>query len=215
MKRVVVLVALVVLASPSLAVAQGDPAVTSAEPFKLGTFEIDGEQQIGIVLKDELVVELNAANRALQRDPAYPAIPMPADMVALIARYEYGMKTRLYEIVNALVASNRLTATPPPGYVHKVSEVDTLAPLMPGKMMNAAVNFYSHVGESGTAEEQAKAEAERRAKRGVPYMFLKPTRGAVVGDGDEVVIPYGRDRIDWEVELGIVIGRTAKYVPAT
>jgi 2-keto-4-pentenoate hydratase/2-oxohepta-3-ene-1,7-dioic acid hydratase in catechol pathway len=28
-------------------------------------------------------------------------------------------------------------------------------------------------------------------------------------------LPYGRDRIDWEVELGIVIGRAAKYVPAT
>ena len=38
---------------------------------------------------------------------------------------------------------------------------------MPGKMLNAAVNFYTHV-ETGTAEEQKKAEAERRAKRGVP-----------------------------------------------
>ena len=81
-------------------------------------------------------------------------------------------------------------------------------------MLNAAVNFYTHVGETGTAEEQKKAEAERRAKRGVPYLFIKPTRGAVIGDGDEVVIPHGRDRVDWEVELGIVIGRSAKYVAA-
>ena len=98
--------------------------------------------------------------------------------------------------------------------MHDVKSVDILAPLMPGKMLNAAVNFYTHVGETGTAEEQKKAEAERRAKRGVPYLFLKPTRGAVVGDGDNVIIPYGRDRVDWEVELGIVMGRTAKYVPA-
>ena len=44
----------------------------------------------------------------------------------------------------------------------------------------------------------------------MPYLFLKPTRGAVVGDGDDVVIPHGRDRVDWEVELGIVIGRAAQ-----
>ncbi|HYI05631.1 MAG TPA: fumarylacetoacetate hydrolase family protein, partial [Reyranella sp.] len=155
-----------------------------------------------------------AANRMLQRDPAYPDVPMPTDMVDLIGRYEYGMKTRLYEIVNHLVRGNRLTGTQRPSWVHDVKAVDILAPLMPGKMLNAAVNFYTHVGETGTAEEQKKAEAERRAKRGVPYLFLKPTRGAVVGDGDNVIIPHGRDRVDWEVELGIVIGRTAKYVPA-
>ena len=48
----------------------------------------------------------------------------------------------------------------------------------------------------------------------MPYLFLKPGRGAVVGQGDTIVIPYGRDRIDWEVELGAVIGRTGKYVSA-
>ena len=214
MKPIAILVTLVILAGPDLAFAQGDPSIASAEPFKLGTFDINGEPRIGIVLRDELVIELAAANRALQRDPAYPAIPMPATMIDLIGRYEYGMKTRLYEIVNHLVQGNRLAGGQRPSWVHDVKAVDIMAPLMPGKMLNAAVNFYTHVGETGTAEEQKKAEAERRAKRGVPYLFLKPTRGAVVGDGDDVIIPHGRDRVDWEVELGIVIGRTAKYVPA-
>jgi len=214
MRSLAALVTLVALVSPAPASAQGDPSITSAEPFKLGTFDIAGDQRLGIVLRDSLVVDLVAANRALERDPAYPGVPMPATMVDLIGRYEYGMKTRLYEIVNDLVRANRLADGRRPAWVHPVSEVDILAPLMPGKMLNAAVNFYTHVGETGTAEEQKKAEAERRATRGVPYLFLKPTRGAVVGDGDDVVIPYGRDRVDWEVELGIVMGRAAKYVSA-
>lgn len=214
MRSIAALIALVILGSPALVSAQGNPSVTSAEPFKLGTFDIGGDQRIGIVLRDSLVVDLIAANRTLERDPVYPAVPMPATMVDLIGRYEYGMKTRLYEIVNHLVAAGRIEGAGRPAWVRPVSEVDILAPLMPGKMLNAAVNFYTHVGETGTAEEQKKAEAERRAKRGVPYLFLKPTRGAVVGDGDNVVIPYGRDRVDWEVELGIVMGRAAKYVPA-
>ena len=70
MKRLVIWMALVALMSPALAAAQGDPSVASAEPFKLGTFEIQGDQRIGIVLQDKLVVDLNAANRALERNPA-------------------------------------------------------------------------------------------------------------------------------------------------
>lgn len=214
MRILVMLTALAVAGAPWPAAAQGNPAISSAEPFKLGTFDIGGEPRLGIVLRDTLVVELSPANRALERDPAYPPIPMPSTMVDLIGRYEYGMKTRLYEIVNHLARGNRLTGTGRPAWVHDVKSVDVLAPLMPGKMLNAAVNFYTHVGETGSAEAQKKAEAERRAKRGVPYLFLKPTRGAVIGDGDDVVIPYGRDRVDWEVELGIVIGRAARDVPA-
>jgi 2,4-diketo-3-deoxy-L-fuconate hydrolase len=215
MRRVMMFMALVTLLLPTAGFAQGAPNITSAEPFKLGTFEIEAEPRIGIVLQDKLVVELAAANRALERNPAYPAIPMPDDMRELIGRYEYGMKVRLYEIVNDIVTTKRLVATPRPRYVHDVGQLRALAPLMPRKILNAAVNFYSHVNEGGTPEEQRKAAAERRAKRGVPYLFLKPTEGAVIGNGDSVILPYGRDRIDWEVELGIVIGRAAKYVPAT
>jgi 2-keto-4-pentenoate hydratase/2-oxohepta-3-ene-1,7-dioic acid hydratase in catechol pathway len=80
--------------------------------------------------------------------------------------------------------------------------------------MNAAVNFYSHIDEAASEAERRKAMRERRENRGVPYIFLKPTRGAIIGAGEPIVIPHGRDRTDWEVELGTVIGRPAKYVSA-
>jgi 2-keto-4-pentenoate hydratase/2-oxohepta-3-ene-1,7-dioic acid hydratase in catechol pathway len=215
MRHLAVVVAFLSVAAPTGLSAQIGTEAKSAQPFKLGTFEIEGEPRIGIVLDDKLIVDFEAANRALQRDPAYPPVPLPGEMRDLIAQYEYGLKYRLYEVVNDLVASKRLTGASRPRFVYDVGKVRTLAPLMPRKMLNAAVNFYSHVGETGTPEEQKKAAAERKAKRGVPYLFLKPTEGAIIGDGDAVVIPHGRDRIDWEVELGIVIGRAAKYVPAT
>jgi hypothetical protein len=77
-------------------------------PFKVGTFEIDGIPKVALVLRDRLIVDLEAANRTLERSPSYPAIPMPDDMLGLIGRYEYGLKRRLYEIVNDLVLRNRL-----------------------------------------------------------------------------------------------------------
>jgi len=207
--------ALVVLASASALAAQGPPVLEIAEPFKVGTFEIEGVPRVALVLRDALIVNIEAANQALERNPAYPGVPAPTDMLDLIGRYDYGVRLRLYEIVNDLVAGNRLAGSGRADFVYDLDDVRTLPPIMyPGKILNAAVNFYSHVNESGTPVERAEARRLRREERGVPYLFLKPSRGAVIGNGDEIVIPFGRDRTDWEVELGTVIGRTAKYVSA-
>lgn len=197
---------------PSMASAQATSDI--AEPFKVGTFEINGAAQVGIVLRDSLIIDLNAANAVLEKNDNYPAVPLPADMIELISRYDYGMKRRLYEIVD-YYAANGMLDEQRPDYVYEVDQVRTLPPIMyPGKILNAAVNFYSHVQESGTEEERIAGRLSRRESRGIPYLFMKPSRGAVIGNGEPIVIPYGRDRTDWEVELGAVIGRTAKYVSA-
>jgi 2-keto-4-pentenoate hydratase/2-oxohepta-3-ene-1,7-dioic acid hydratase in catechol pathway len=208
---VLILAAFVAPAAP--AAQTGSPA-KPAEPFKVGTFEIRGAPRVALVLRDSLIVDIEGANRAFQTSAKAAAVNPPRDMIELIERYDSGLRNRLYEIVNDLVANNRLTASRP-DYVHDLKSVKTLAPILyPSKILNAAVNFYSHVNEAGTAEEQAAARRQRREQRGVPYLFLKPGRGAVVGNGDNVIIPFGRDRIDWEVELGAVIGRQTKYVDA-
>ncbi len=181
-----------------------------AEPFKVGTFEIRKAPTVGLVLRDSLIVDIAAANAAVPGTK----LAAPRDMIDLIERYDSGLRARFVDIVNYLAANNRLT-TARPDYVHDLKSVRTLPPIIyPSKILNAAVNFYSHVNEAGTPEQQAAARKQRREQRGVPYLFLKPGRGAVVGNGDNVVIPWGRDRIDWEVELGAVIGRTTKYVEA-
>ncbi|SVE52713.1 uncharacterized protein METZ01_LOCUS505567, partial [marine metagenome] len=56
-------------------------AVQSAEPFKVATFTVDGQQLIGLVLRDQLVVEIDAANDNLEQNPAYPEMAMPDDML--------------------------------------------------------------------------------------------------------------------------------------
>jgi 2-keto-4-pentenoate hydratase/2-oxohepta-3-ene-1,7-dioic acid hydratase in catechol pathway len=76
------------------------------------------------------------------------------------------------------------------------------------------VNFFSHVSEGASAAQREAAMRARREQKGVPYLFLKPSRGVVIGASDTIILPYGRDRMDWEVELGAVIGRTGKYISA-
>jgi 2,4-didehydro-3-deoxy-L-rhamnonate hydrolase len=189
---------------------------SSAEPFAVGTFVFDGREGLGIVLRQQLVAELNAANANLQIEPGVPRMPMPEDMLQLIGLYEYGLKYRLYEIVNHLVATKQLEGQQRPSFVHQVKSVRTLAPIRyPTKILNAAGNFYTHTCEGCTPQQQAENDKKIRANRGVPYLFLKPGRGAVIGNNHDIVIPPGRDRIDWEIEFGTVIGRPARYVSAT
>ena len=190
-------------------------AMEVAEPFKVATVGIDNVPTVALVLRDELIVELAAANRALEILPQYVTVPMPSDMLGLIGQYEYGLKGRIYEIVNYLVEHNMLSGNNRPDYVHPVASVDVMAPIQyPSKIMNAAVNFYTHACEGCTEEELAARTRERQQNRGVPYLFLKPTQGAVIGDGDDIIMPYGRDRIEYEVEMAIVFGRTGKYISA-
>ncbi len=206
--------ALTLTASPPDALAQ---AMESVEPFKVGTFAINDVPTVGLVVRnDQYVVDLAAANRALELLPQYADIEMPDNMIGLIEQYEYGLKYRIYELVNWMVEEGMLEGRELRSFVHPVSEVDIMAPIQyPSKIMNAAVNFYTHACEGCNDDELASRIRERQENRGVPYLFLKPTRGAVIGDGDDIIMPFGRDRIEWEVEMAIVFGRTGKYVSAT
>lgn len=68
-----------------------------------------------------------------------------------------------------------------------------------GKFICVGLNYADHAKETG---KDAPPE---------PVLFAKAT-SAVCGPNDDVEIPRGSDRTDWEVELGIVIGKRAKYV---
>ena len=204
---------LALFASPASVFAQ---AMESVEPFKVGTFAINDVPTVGLVMRgDQLIIDLAAANRAMELLPQYAHVTIPGDMLGFIEQYEYGLKYRVYEVVNWMVEEDLLTGNNRRSFVHSVDSVDIMAPIQyPSKIMNAAVNFYTHACEGCNDDELARRVRERQENRGVPYLFLKPTRGAVIGDGDTIIMPYGRDRIEWEVEMAIVFGKTGKYVSA-
>ena len=77
------------------------------------------------------------------------------------------------------------------------------APFVPRRIFAAASNFIEHAEEMQT-KLAAKAESE-------PYIFLK-TIESVVGPGETVVVPPLVKRPDWEVELGVVLGRSGRNV---
>ena len=68
-----------------------------------------------------------------------------------------------------------------------------------GKIVCVGLNYSDHAAESGLPVSDE------------PVLFMKAT-SAICGPYDDVEIPRGSEKTDWEVELGIVIGRPAKYV---
>jgi 2-keto-4-pentenoate hydratase/2-oxohepta-3-ene-1,7-dioic acid hydratase in catechol pathway len=69
----------------------------------------------------------------------------------------------------------------------------------PGKVVCIGLNYRDHAAETGAAIPSE------------PVVFMKDP-WTVIGPFDEVLIPRGSTKTDWEVELGVVIGRTARYL---
>ena len=210
------------LVSATVRAQEGTPT------FKVGTFELQGRTFVGIVVGDTLVIDLGAAHSAI-RNPA-SNVAAPSDMKDLIARYDSGLRTRIVEIVRAVTAAAAGSRAP---YVHDLSAVKILPPILyPTTMLNVAVNYREHDIEMARVRQGSATQAaptagaalpgttsapgiwERAADdtRWNPFMFLK-TAGAIVAHGENVKLPPGRTQIEWECELGVVIGKTAGRVP--
>ncbi len=85
-----------------------------------------------------------------------------------------------------------------------IDEVQLLVPIGdPGKLFLLAGNYPAHVAErGGNAAERAET---------FPYVFMKPPSTTLTHPGDPVVLPrVSPDHIDWECELGVVIGRRCR-----
>lgn len=84
---------------------------------------------------------------------------------------------------------------------HSVSSDVRLGPplVRPSKIVCVGLNYAQHAAEAGMTVPKE------------PVLFFKAT-SAIVGPNDDLIIPKGGDKTDWEVELAIVIGKKASYV---
>jgi len=86
------------------------------------------------------------------------------------------------------------------GQVYDPADVDVLPPAEPTKIIAIGLNYADH------AEERDSEIPDR------PLLFLK-TPNAVAGHGDTITLPADKERVDYEAEFGVVIGKQAKNVP--
>jgi len=84
---------------------------------------------------------------------------------------------------------------------YALDAVDILPPCEPSKIVCIGLNYADH------AEETGMDTPDR------PMLFLKPPN-TVAAHGDTITLPAGKDQVDWEAELGVVIGEQCRNVDA-
>jgi 2-keto-4-pentenoate hydratase/2-oxohepta-3-ene-1,7-dioic acid hydratase in catechol pathway len=203
--RLIAALALAGLAGCAPPAAPGPP-----EPYKLGMFRQGARTFLGLVVGDDRVVDLSRAN-----------VSAPVTLKELVVAWDQAMADRL----GRLAAGARRQ---PPSYSYPLSQLATLPPIAdPGAMVMAARNYEEHAAEmaatgrtSGTTavvDENVRAGIPgiwtRRPDdpRGNPYLFTK-LKSAITANGDPIILPPGRSMIDWECELTVVVGRTARRI---
>ena len=218
-------------AAAGLAGCGGSDAQSGGAPvaFKLGTFERNGRRlrrpgaprHAGRSTSPPANTAFEAANASA------PKLTAPADMKALIARYDAEWKARLAAIATDVSAPRRAPAVRRPRSPACKSHAAGAAVAHPQRRRQLRRAHRGHrrqqqqragargAGSAGVARPQtAPGIWERPAgdTRDNPYLFQKsPT--VVIGPIDPIVMPRGRTNIDFECEFSVVIGKPAKYVP--
>lgn len=123
-----------------------------------------------------------------------------------IARFFDGKMTRWgivedNELLEMEWEEYMITKYPTTGSTWRLSEVELLPPCTPSKIIGVGLNYCSHAQEVNMELPQE------------PIIFMKPTT-AVIGSAADIIIPARCKRVDYEAELGVVIGRKAKNVAA-
>ncbi len=168
-------------------------------PFKLGTFTTSGGAFAGIVLGEEVF-----SLRALPGSK----LTSTDGIESLLESWDANFAA-LQDSVARLEREGR------PG-AFKLPDLKALPPVRrPGKMFYAAQNFQEHVDEmlraGMTPKEGPKFTGEKSTSQ--PYLFLKAP-STLAGAYDDIAIPNGLNRIDWEAEIACVISRPGKRIKA-
>ncbi|MGI6605247.1 MAG: fumarylacetoacetate hydrolase family protein [Firmicutes bacterium] len=158
--------------------------------MRLVTFEGQGQPRLGVIVGDQLL-DLTAAWQAMGKRVELP----DGDMKVLLAQ-EQGL-----EYVQEVEAAAKAGAAWLEEVARPLSEVRLLAPILrPDKVICIGLNYRDHA-------EEANMPLPKE-----PVIFGKYSN-AVIGPEESILLPTGlSDKVDYEAELAVVIGRRATWV---
>lgn len=183
--------------------------------FRLGTFSSDAHAPyVGMLVGDRVI-----AVEALA-----PYIPNgPSSMQELLNNWEQSFDG-LHRAAMAMAAGSAPTLM---SQSRALSDLQVHAPVpRPGTIYCSGANYKKHVVDliiahkdqsetQGMTLEEKRAWGmklmDERARSGTPFIFIKP-QSTVTGPFDPVIVPFDAIKPDWELELGVVIGRRARRV---
>ncbi len=186
------------------------PAGPSAS-YKLGMFQQAERTFAGMVVDDRLVVDLSAASPTL-----------PPTLHELIAAWDQPTADRLGALAGAALREAPTSSL-------QLSQLKVLPPITdPDAILMAARNYADHANEMAQVGRTlgTTTVVDEKVRAGIPGLWTRPQddtrpnpylfpklKSSLVGDGDTILLPPGRTRVDFECELVAVIGRPARRVP--
>ena len=177
--------------------------------MKLLTFVAGPGQRVG-ALVGETVVDLTvayAAALAAEGDPrpeGVAAATLPPDMRDILQGGEWAMEAARHGVAFAeerLKGGRELAGPGGARLAYPLKEVWVRPPVAnPQKIVCIGLNYQDHCQEQGI--ELPKV-----------LMTFPKFADSIIGPDDPIIIPRGCEQLDWEVELVLVVGRRARYVP--
>ena len=94
-----------------------------------------------------------------------------------------------------------------------LSGLKLLAPVLyPGVLYCAGANYWDHLNEMADIAERTTGKRPAMTKNPEPWFFLKTTAGSIIGPDTPARLPSFSSQVDWEAELGVVIGRPTRNI---
>jgi 2,4-diketo-3-deoxy-L-fuconate hydrolase len=181
----------------------------NGSPFKLATFaKLGGGSFAAVVLGDD-ALDLAAAHTAYRASARKGVLSSTGSIDGLLENWDAN-----FAVLQDIVAFVEKEGTKPGAVKH--SSLRALPPVArPGKMFYAAQNFQEHVDEmlraGMTPAGGPKFTGEKSTTQ--PYLFLKAP-STLAGANDDIAIPLGMKKIDWEAEIALAIGKRGKRIKA-
>jgi 2,4-didehydro-3-deoxy-L-rhamnonate hydrolase len=181
-------------------------------PFKLATIaraNTSTKPFVALVLGDE-TIDLSAVHTAYRAARGGRALSAADSILDLLADWDAN-----FAVLQEMVAFIKKEGVPAGAAVAQTG-LRIFAPVpRPGKMFYAAQNFQEHVDEmiraGMTPAGGPKFTGEKSTT--VPYLFLKAP-STLCGAFDDIEIPRGMKKIDWEAEIALAIGKRGKRIKA-
>jgi len=163
--------------------------------YRLLSYQSGREARAGVLVGEQIFDAARLAGR-----PAWSSV--------LGALQDWGKAHRVFTAAAKRIAAGKSKAKGVP-----LKRAKLLAPVLyPGDIYCAGANYTDHMAEMARA--QGKEPGPTMKDLGEkPWHFVKTSRSSVVGPGSKVKLPAYSQKVDWEVELAAVIGRTVKDVP--
>src|SRR5579883_440466 len=164
--------------------------------YALGTYRTSRGPRPALVMNEQCY-DLAAICEAMAVDCATETA------LASVDRIIAGWDT-LGIVVDTLAAQTEKAAVQGDIVGASVGSIKFLAPFAPYRIFGAASNYVEHAAEMQT-KLAAKADS-------TPFIFLK-SQSSVIGPDEPIILPPESKQVDWEVELGVVIGKIGRRIP--